>query len=125
VKHLEVRDIIVCGHSDCGALKALYKDRATFTDTPHTAQWLRYGDRTMAVVAANYPELSREERYEVTAEENVLLQIENLRAYPVVQKAARDGHLHLHAWYFEIGTGTVFRYSPEKEQFEPIREDEA
>jgi carbonic anhydrase len=124
VKHLDVRDIIVCGHSDCGALKALYKDRAKFSDTPHTAQWLRYGDRTMAVVAANYPELSREERYEVTAEENVLLQIENLRGYPIVQNAVREGHLHLHAWYFEIGTGMVFRYSPEREQFEPIREEE-
>src|SRR3990170_279409 len=75
-------------------------------------------------VAANYPELSREERYEITAEENVLLQMENLRTYPVVQKAACEGRLHVHAWYYVIGTGTVFRYSPEKEQFEPIREEE-
>jgi len=75
-------------------------------------------------VKANYPELSREERYGITAKENVLLQMENLRTYPVVQKAAREGRLHVHAWYFEIGTGTVFRYSPEKEQFEAIREGE-
>jgi len=124
VEHLEVRDIIVCGHSDCGALKALYKDRAKFTDTPHIAEWLKHGDRTMAVVAANYPELSREERYEVTAEENVLLQMENLRTYPVVVKAAREGRLHVHAWYYEIAAGTVHRYNPVKEQFEPIREEE-
>jgi len=124
VEHLEVRDIIVCGHSDCGALKALYKDRAKFTETPHIAEWLRHGDRTMAVVAANYPELSREERYEVTAEENVLLQMENLRQYPVVVKATREGRLHIHAWYYEIATGTVHRYNPAKEQFEPIREEE-
>src|SRR3989304_5551064 len=91
---------------------------------PHMGQWLRHGDRTMAVVAANYPELSREERYEITAEENVLLQMENLRTYPVVRKAAYEGRLHVHAWYYVIGTGTVFRYSPEKEQFEPIREEE-
>ena len=124
VEHLEVRDIIVCGHSDCGAMKALYKKRELFAATPHIGQWLRHGDRTMAVVAANYPDRSREERYEITAEENVLLQMENLRTYPVVQEAARKGRLHVHAWYFEIGTGTVFRYSPEKEQFEPIREEE-
>ena len=124
VEHLEVRDIIVCGHSDCGALKALYMDRAKYSDTPHIASWLRHGDRTMAVVAANYPELSREERYEITAEENVLLQMENLRTYPVVKKAAQEGRLHVHAWYHVIGTGTIFRYSPEKEQFEPIREEE-
>jgi carbonic anhydrase len=78
----------------------------------------------MAVVAANYPELSREERYEITAEENVLVQIENLRTYPVVKKALQEGMLHVHAWYYEIRTGTVYRYSPEKEQFEPIREEE-
>ena len=124
VEHLEVQDIIVCGHSDCGAMKALYKERELFAASPHIGQWLRHGDRTMAVVAANYPDRSREERYEITAEENVLLQMENLRTYPVVQKAARKGRLHVHAWYFEIGTGMVFRYSPEREQFEPIREDE-
>jgi carbonic anhydrase len=50
--------------------------------------------------------------------------MENLRSYPVVRKAAREGRLHVHAWYFEIGTGRVLRYSPEREQFEPIREEE-
>jgi len=127
VVHLQVGDIVVCGHSDCGALKALYKDRKDrvgFADTPHIAEWLKHGDRTMAVVAANYPELSREERYEVTAEENVLIQLENLRTYPVVQEATREGKLHVHAWYYEIGTGTVYQYNPVKEQFESIREEE-
>ncbi len=124
VEHLEVRDIIVCGHSDCGALKSLYMDRSKFAGTPHIAEWLSHGNRTMAVVAANYPELSREERYAITSEENVLLQMENLRTYPVVMKAAREGRLHVHAWYYVIGTGTIFRYSPEKEEFEPIPEEE-
>jgi carbonic anhydrase len=77
----------------------------------------------MAVVAANYPELSREERYEVTTEENVLIQMENLKTYPVVEKGTREGRLHVHAWYYEIGTGTVYRYNPAKEQFEAIREE--
>ena len=86
MEHLEVRDIIVCGHSDCGAMKALYRDRERFAAPPTSAKWLRHGDRTMEVVAANYPELSREDRDEITAEENVLLQMENLRTYPVVHE---------------------------------------
>ena len=120
VEHLRVKDIIVCGHSDCGAIKALYKDRAHYAETPHIGQWLKNGDRTMAIVTANYPQLTREERLEITSEENVLVQMENLRTYPVVMKAAQEGRLHVHAWFFEIGTGTVFAYSPEREQFEPI-----
>jgi len=124
VSHLHVRDIIVCGHSDCGAMKALYEDRSHYSDTPHIGEWLKHGERTMRVVTANYPELSREERLEITSEENVLVQMENLRTYPVVQEAAKEGHLHVHAWFFEIRTGRVYDYSPEKEQYEPIRVEE-
>jgi carbonic anhydrase len=124
VVHLHVRDIILCGHSDCGAMKALYKDRAHYADTPHIGEWLKYGDRTMRVVTASYPELSREERLEITSEENVLVQMENLRTYPVVREAAQNGRLHVHAWYFEIGTGRVYSYSPSMEQYEPILFDD-
>ncbi|MEW6719811.1 MAG: carbonic anhydrase [Thermodesulfobacteriota bacterium] len=124
VQYLEVRDIIVCGHSDCGALKALYRDRSKFACMPHVAKWLEHGARTMEVVEKNYPGLTREERYEITSQENVLVQMENLRTYPAVKKAAREGRLHVHAWYFEIGTGTIYRYSPEREEYEPIREEE-
>jgi len=124
VLHLHVRDIIICGHSDCGAMKALYKDREDFGGTPHIVEWLKNGERTLEVIAANYPKMSKEERLAVTSEENVLVQMENLRTYPVVQKAAREGRLHVHAWFFEIGTGSVSRYTPEKGQYEPIRFEE-
>jgi carbonic anhydrase len=118
VEHLKVRDIIVCGHSDCGAMKALYKDREGFTETPHIKEWLTHGDRTLAVVA------TKEERLAITAAENVLVQMENLRTYPVVQRAAREGQLFVHAWFFEIGEGKVYSYSPEKGQYKPIHLEE-
>ena len=124
IEHLHVRDIIICGHSNCGAMKALYQDRKDFGGTPHIAEWLKNGGRTLEVVAANYPKMSKKERLAVTSEENVLVQMENLRTYPVVQKAAREGRVHVHAWFFEIGTGGVFPYSPEKGQYEPIHLEE-
>jgi carbonic anhydrase len=120
VEFLGIRDIIVCGHSDCGAMKALYKDPAAFAGTPHIGEWLKNGTRTLEVVAANYPGKTREERLAITAEENVLVQMENLKTYPVVRTAAREGRLHVHAWFFEIGDGTVYRYSPGRGQYEPI-----
>jgi len=122
VQYLEVRDIIICGHSDCGALKALYRDRSRFACMPHVAKWLEHGDRTLEVVRANYPGLSPEDRDEITSRENVLVQMENLRTYPAVKKAAREGRLHVHAWYYDIGSGTICRYDPEREEYEPIRE---
>ena len=124
VEHLHVRDIIVCGHSDCGAMKALYKDRKAFAETPHIAEWLKNGDRTLEVVTANYPKMSREEKLAVTSEENVLVQMENLRTYPVVHKAAREGRLHVHAGFSGIARGSVSRSPPEKGQYEPIRFEE-
>jgi len=124
LEHLHVRDIIVCGHSDCGAMKALYKDRTLFAGTPHIADWLRNGDRTLEVVSANYSGLSGGEMLAVTSEENVLVQMENLRTYPVVKKAAREGRLHVHAWFFEIGTAKLYAYSPEKGQYELLHLEE-
>jgi carbonic anhydrase len=124
VEHLHVRDIIVCGHSDCGAMKALYKDRTLFAGTPHIAAWLRNGDRTLEVVSANYSGLSGGEMLAVTSEENVLVQMENLRTYPVVRKAAREGRLHVHAWFFEIGTAKMYAYNPDKGQYELLHLEE-
>jgi carbonic anhydrase len=124
VDHLHVRDIIVCGHSDCGAMNALYKDREVFAESPHITDWLKHGDGTLAVMADNYPGKSREERLAITSEENVLVQMENLRTYPVVQRAAREGRLFVHAWFFEIGTAEVYAYNPEKGQYEPIHRGE-
>jgi len=124
VEHLHVRDIIVCGHSDCGAMNALHKDRTLFAGTPHIAEWLRNGDRTLEVVSANYSGLSGGEMLAVTSEENVLVQMENLRTYPVVQKAAREGWLHVHAWFFEIGTAKMYAYNPDKGQYELLHLEE-
>ncbi len=117
---LQVKDIIVCGHSDCGAMKALYNDRSHYAETPHICEWLKQGDRTLSVVAKNYPDRSPAERLMITSAENVLVQVENLRTYPVVKKAVREGKLHVHAWFFEIGEGQVHAYDPAKEQYEPV-----
>ncbi len=120
VEHLHVRDIVVCGHSDCGAIKALYKERAHYAGTPHISAWLKHGERTLDVVERNYPHHTREEQLMITSEENVLVQTENLRTYPVVRTASSEGRLHVHSWFFEIGEGMVYSYHPEREQFEPI-----
>jgi carbonic anhydrase len=125
VDFLRIRDIVICGHTDCGSMKALYEARERYESggTPHIAEWLKLGDRTVELVAAAYPGLSHEERLEVAFAENVLIQLENLCTYPVVQQAIAEGRLHAHAWFFDIASGTVHDYDPDKEQYVPIRYD--
>lgn len=123
VDFLRVKDIVICGHTDCGSMKALYGNRERYEagDTPHIAEWLKLGDRTLQVVADCYPHLSEEDRLTVAFEENVLVQLENLCTYPVVQRAIAEDRLHVHAWFFHIASGTVYDYNPKTEQYEPIR----
>jgi carbonic anhydrase len=122
VDFLRVRDIVICGHTDCGSIRALYdRERYESGGTPHIAEWLKLGDRTVELVAKAYPGLSHEEREGVAFEENVLIQLENLCTYPVVRRAIDEGRLHAHAWFFHIATGTVYHYDPLREEYVPIR----
>ena len=122
VDFLRVRDIVICGHTDCGSIRALYdRERYGKGDTPHLAEWLKLGTRTVELVAEAYPGLTHEEREGVAFEENVLVQLENLCTYPAVQRAIGEGRLHVHAWFFHIATGTVYYYDPAREEYVPIR----
>ncbi len=123
VDFLRVQDIIICGHTDCGSIKALYDDRSRYEEgaTPHIAEWLKLGDQTVRIVANGYPDLAHDDRLALSFEENVLVQLENLCTYPVVRRAIAEGRLHAHAWFFHIASGTVYDYNPATEQYEPIR----
>ncbi len=90
-----VRDIVVCGHTDCGAMQALRKSAEELKDFPHLRRWLRAA-RSVGDGAGGLPE-----------ERNVLVQIANLLTYPVVERAVREGRLGLHGWHYDIGRADV------------------
>ncbi|HEY9897944.1 MAG TPA: carbonic anhydrase [Pantanalinema sp.] len=113
---LGVKDIIVCGHSHCGAMKALIHPE-TLEELPALAAWLAHAESTRHVVQENYQHLHDDRLLTVTVEENVLGQIENLRTHPVVAARLASGELHLHAWIYKLETGEVFAYNPEQGQF--------
>jgi carbonic anhydrase len=121
---LGVKDIIVCGHSQCGAMKALL-DPASLRDLPATAAWLRYAEATRRVIAASYGHLSGDDLLTATIEENVLTQLENLRTLPAVAAGIRTGAVHLHGWVYKFETGAVFAYDPQAGQFVTVAEYQA
>ncbi len=119
VAGLGVKDIVVCGHSQCGAMKALL-DPSKVAELPAVARWLRHSESTRRIVTQNYKHIEGPERDLVTVQENVLVQLENLRTHPSVAVRLGRGDIRLHAWVFKIETGEVFAYQPGEGQFLPL-----
>ncbi|MBI4683587.1 MAG: carbonic anhydrase [Nitrospirae bacterium] len=122
VLDLRVKDIIICGHSDCGAMQALYRDEKEFNNMPHLREWLQLADSVKKIVLRHYQEAPAAIRLRITEEENVLCQLNNIQTYPFVLDALNTGALHLHGWYYNIRTGSIYYYNSAEDVFELISE---
>lgn len=122
VQGLRVKDIIVCGHSNCGAMEALFKDEKDLKDMPLLKGWLSLSVPVRDAVMKHYGNASRETRQRAAEEENVLFQLHNIHTYPFVNRALDEGCLHLHGWYYNIGTGSIYSYSPSEDVFALVGE---
>jgi carbonic anhydrase len=116
---LKVRDIVVCGHSECGAMKAALT-RQPMPDTPNLAKWLHH--TTSAVFRLDQegpldPRLSRDNQL---SQLNVLVQLEHLASYPIVRQRVADGTLRLSGWWFDIAQGEMLSYDRQTRAFETI-----
>jgi carbonic anhydrase len=116
VAGLGVKDIIVCGHSHCGAMKGLISPPSE-EDFPALSQWLLHAEVTKRLMRDKYRERDAAQKLGIAIQENVLAQLENLRTHPVVASALSQGRLKLHGWVYKIETGEVFGYDPETRQF--------
>lgn len=120
VSALPVKDVIICGHSHCGAMAGLLNPEAV-NKMPAVRAYLDHAESTRRIVEENYRELTDPvRRLTLTVEENVLVQLENLRTHPSVAAAIGRGELKLHGWVYKFETGEVFAYNPDKNQFLPI-----
>ncbi len=116
---LGVKDIIICGHSLCGAMKGIL-DPNLLKEMPSVKSWLTHAAATKRIIDENYKDLSPEARMNAAVQENVLVQIENLRTHPAVAARLARGELTLHGWTYKLETGEVFSYDTEEGQFLPI-----
>lgn len=123
VAALGVRDIIVCGHSDCGAMKGL-SDLSQLGAMPNVAAWLRHGTAAAHIVDTCHPHLHGTERTRALALENVIAQLSHLRTHPSVAAAIARGQMALHGWFVDIAAGMVLGLDGETGSFVPLREDQ-
>ena len=117
VSVLGVKDIIICGHSHCGAMGGLL-DPSQLTDLPGVRSWLCHAESTHKIIEENYTHITdNAARLTAAVEENVLVQLEHLRTHPAVAAALDRKALNLHGWVYKFETGQVFGYDPQERQF--------
>jgi carbonic anhydrase len=116
---LNIEQVIVCGHSHCGAMKGLLKVESLSQKMPLVYEWLKHAEATRLLVKENYAHFSGEDLLEVTVAENVLNQLVNLQTYPSVRSRLHQRKLTLHGWVYRIETGEVFAYDGVSHEFLP------
>jgi len=116
VEVLQVGHVIVCGHTHCGAIAAILRpDRVAHL--PFVARWLAESSRIPKLIEERYGYLDGEQRMTAAVQENVLVQLENLRTFEFVARRLESGTLKMSGWVFKIATGDVFDYDPTSGQF--------
>lgn len=119
VAGLGVKDIIICGHTHCGAMKVLLEHPSN-SEFPALTQWLSHAECTRRIVKDKYSSSQETLRLSASIQENVLTQMANLRTHPVVASGLSQGKLTLHGWVYKIESGEVFAYDRETCQFQML-----
>ena len=117
---LNVKHVVVCGHTDCGAMKGALNPDAV-KHLPHVSNWLTNCSAACARVKARNNQLSQEQLLELT-EENVILQLKHLETHPSVAAKLGTNSLILHGWVYDIPTGQIYCYESDSGQFVPVKE---
>ncbi len=121
---LNVENIIVCGHSECAAMKSILANRQ-YVIPPNLRSWLRHGDEALRRLNAGTTLDSKLPLHNQLSQLNVLLQMEHVTSYPVVQKRISEGSLSVHGFWFDIAKADVYAYEDDIKKFVLIDEEEA
>ncbi|MBS0209090.1 MAG: carbonic anhydrase [Planctomycetes bacterium] len=121
---LKVSSIVVCGHSECGAMKATLAG-VSADETPNLERWLHHSTSAAMRLANEGPLDPTIELHDQLSQLNVLVQLENLGTYPLVRERMQTGNLRLFGCWFNIATGEMLAYRRETRRFEPIDRDHA
>lgn len=122
VNVLKVAEIIICGHSHCGACHHLYEP-VEDESMVHTRKWLELGEPAKAVALRVLgKDAPREQLLRLTEKVSVVKQLENLFTYPTVKARLKEETLYVHGWYYDIETGNIEYFDTDKHQFTPLKE---
>jgi carbonic anhydrase len=117
---LGIPDIVVCGHSGCGAMTAIQRGGEALERLPSVGRWLHYADAARDAVAREHAGLGAEAYLDALVHENVLAQLDNLLTHPTVAAAIEAKQLRVHGWVYDMAGGVVETYDAQVGRFVPI-----
>jgi len=120
VEVLGVRDVVVCGHTHCGAVDAILNPEE-ISGLPTLERWLLASQETGRIVAERYSHLRGEALMRVAVGEHVLVQLEHLRSLPFIASRLNEPDFAIHGWVYDIATSLVHVYDPAADAFLPLR----
>ncbi|MFV0821637.1 carbonic anhydrase [Tatlockia micdadei] len=112
LKVLKVKNIIVCGHSNCGAMDGLITPGLD-KHLPVTASWLSHSSPVLAKLAENHEDIN----LEAVIKQNILVQMEHLKTYRIIAEKIAAGELSIHGWFYKFETGEIFVYQETQQNF--------
>ena len=116
---LGVQHIIICGHSDCGAMRAVLNPDS-LEKMPTVKAWLRHAEVAKTMVHDNCNCTDEKESMPILTEENVIAQLQHLRTHPSVDSRMANGHLFIHGWVYNIETSEIKAYDADQGRFLPL-----
>jgi len=124
VSVLNVKDIIVCGHSHCGACAALYQDLSDEPHLQHVKKWLELGHKAKEYTLLATPDKSDKQAiFRTTEKISIKHQLENLLTYPEIFRKVKSGELDIHGWYYKIEDGSIEYYDGKSCEFKDLSEN--
>ena len=121
VCHLQVKSIIVLGHAQCGGIRALLEsDGEQDKGTSFIAAWVKIAVPAREKVLARWPAADKEFQQRACERASILVSLENLLSFPFVKERVEDGSLRLFGWYFDIDSGELLQYDPERRRFHDL-----
>ena len=120
VKVLHVENIVICGHSNCGGIAALFKTQEELAHLPHAVQWLKLGtevrDHTLQICDPD----EANEMKKTAEKENIIKQIERLHNYPYIKELIDQKKINILGWYYKIESGKIYNFNSDTRNFELI-----
>lgn len=119
VSALEVDQVVVCGHADCGAMRGLLAQQ-TLERMPAVQNWLQNAHAALSIADALYPRDNESEFLDELTRQNVLLQVSHVRTHPSVAGRVAQGRLAVYGWIYDFRSGKVLTYEEDTKRFVPV-----